>query len=237
MQPFQFKQFSVAHDKCAMKIGTDAVLLGAWTECGEAKSILDIGTGTGIIALQMAQRSFAELIDALEIEDNAYEQAVENFEQSIWGDRLFCYHASLQEFVKEMDEKYDLIVSNPPFYTSTFKTNQIEEKRSVARHSQFLTYEELLISTSSLLTDNGSCAFVIPFEEENNFIELAIQNKLFINRITRVKGTPESQIKRSLLQFSFFEKKTVINELTIETQRHIYTPDYIELVKDFYLKM
>ena len=125
MQPFHFKEFSVAHDKCAMKIGTDAVLLGAWVECEQANSILDIGTGTGIIALQMAQRSFAELIDAIEIEGNAYEQAVENFEQSIWGDRLFCYHASLQEFVEEMDEKYDLIISNPPFYTSTFKEKDV----------------------------------------------------------------------------------------------------------------
>lgn len=237
MQPFHFKEFSVAHDKCAMKIGTDAVLLGAWTECESANSILDIGTGTGIIALQMAQRSYAELIDALEIDADAYEQAVDNFEHSIWGDRLFCYHASLQDFVKEIDETYDLVISNPPFYTSTFKTDQIEEKRSVARHSEFLTYKELLVSTVRLLSETGSCAFVIPYEEETAFIELAKENKLHVNRITRVKGTPEKQAKRSLLQFSFAKKEATINELIIETQRHVYTPEYIELVKDFYLKM
>lgn len=237
MKPFQFKQFSVAHDKCAMKIGTDAVLLGAWVECENANSILDIGTGTGIIALQLAQRSYAELIDAIEIEDNAYEQAVENFEQSIWGDRLFCYHASLQEFVEEIDEQYDFIVSNPPFYTSSFKEGTINESRSKARHSQFLTFEELITSTISLLSKTGSCAFVIPYEEENTFVELASQYKLYINRITRVKGTPETEIKRSLLQFSFVQKETEVNELIIETQRHQYTNEYKELVKDFYLKM
>ncbi len=237
MQPFKFKQFTVGHDKCAMKIGTDAVLLGAWTDCESANSILDIGTGTGVIALQLAQRSDAELIDAIEIEDSAYEQAVENFEQSTWGDRLFCYHASIQEFVKEMDEEYDLIVSNPPFYTSSFKEGTISESRSKARHSQFLTFEELIISTISLLSKTGSCAFVIPYEEEITFIELARQYKLYINRITRVKGTPEVEIKRSLLQFSFTPKDVISDELIMEIQRHQYTEKYKNLVKDFYLKM
>ena len=117
-KPFKFKEFTINQDQCAMKIGTDGVLLGAWTSIKENPySILDIGTGTGIIALQLAQRTDAETIDAIEIDDKAYEQAVENFENSDWGDRLFCYHASLEEFVAEIDEKYDLIISNPPFFT------------------------------------------------------------------------------------------------------------------------
>lgn len=237
MNPFQFKQFTVAHDKCAMKIGTDAVLLGAWTLCEQANSILDIGAGTGILALQLAQRSYAEVIDAIEINDDAYVQAVENFEQSPWGDRLFCYHASLQEFVAEMDEQYDLIISNPPFYVSTFKEGTVEKKRSVARHTQFLTFQELIVSTAKLLFEDGSCAFVIPYESEEEFIAIARESNLFLNRRLHVKGTVNSPIKRCLLQFSFLEKEIESDELTIEIARHQYTPEYTKLVQDFYLKM
>ena len=119
MKPFKFKQFTIEQDRCAMKIGTDGVLLGAWVSLkNNPFSILDIGAGTGIIALQLAQRSHAEMIDALEIDENAYEQCVDNFENSQWGDRLFCYHASLEEFVEEIEDKYDLIISNPPFFQS-----------------------------------------------------------------------------------------------------------------------
>ena len=136
-QPFLFKQFSVNQDKCAMKIGTDGVLLGAWaTLFHSPTSVLDIGTGTGIIALQLAQRSDAELIDAIEIEGNAYEQAVDNFEDSPWGDRLFCYHTSLEEFANEIDETYDLIVSNPPFYRDDFLSNN--KARNKARSTTSL---------------------------------------------------------------------------------------------------
>lgn len=236
-KPFKFKQFIVAQDKCAMKIGTDGVLLGAWVKLDFPNSILDIGTGTGIIALQMAQRSGAEIIDALEIDADAFEQAVENFEQSDWSDRLFCYHASLQEFVDEIDEKYDLIISNPPFYTSTYKKGVIEGSRAIARHSENLPYNELLESTAKLLSVNGSCAFVIPFSEEENFLKIASEKKLFPNRIMRVKGTEKSLIKRSLLQLSFQKKEIEIDKLVVEISRHKYTQEYINLLQDFYLKM
>jgi len=235
-KPFQFKEFSIQQDKTAMKVGTDGVLLGAWTQVNsEVFSVLDIGAGTGLIALMVAQKSNAEVIDAIELNDDAYEQTVDNFERSSWGDRLFCYHASLQEFVDEIDDEYDLIISNPPFYTSTYK--EISEERAMARHTESLTYHELLKGTSKLLSEIGSCAFIIPFLEEAYFIELAKQQKLFPNRITRVKGTENSPIKRSLLQFSFTENSTIINELVIEIERHQYTSEYINLVKDFYLKM
>ena len=143
--------------------------------------------------------------------------------------------SSLQEFVDEIDDEYDLIISNPPFYTSTYK--EISEERAMARHTESLTYHELLEGTSKLLSEIGSCAFIIPFSEEENFIELAKQQKLFPNRITRVKGTENSPIKRTLLQFSFSTAETEIDELVIEIERHQYTSAYIKLVEDFYLKM
>lgn len=233
---FQFKQFKVEQDKTAMKVGTDGVLLGAWVDL-ESKplSMLDIGAGTGLIALMMAQRSDAELIDAVELNDEAFEQTVENFESSDWGDRLFCYHASLQEFTDEIDDKYDLIVSNPPFYTSTHK--ELSKERAMARHAESLPTHELLSSVAKLLSEDGSCAFIIPYEATTSFIALARENKLFPCRITSVKGNHNSSIKRSLVQFSFVEKVIETSELVIEIARHNYTSAYIELVKDFYLKM
>ncbi len=234
---FKFKEFSVKQDKAAMKIGTDAVLLGAWIEISSAvNSVLDIGTGTGILALQMAQRSCAELIDAVELEPNAYEEAVENFENSPWADRLFCYHASIFEFTTEIDETYDLILSNPPFYTDKF--NSKDKNRNVARSTDSLNFDELLQSVSVLLNATGTFAVIIPFKEEKLFIELAKSKKLFPYRITRVKGNFNSKIKRSLLQFSFIKNNTITqSELVIEKDRHIYTKEYIALVQDFYLKM
>ena len=233
---FRFKEFEIQQDKTAMKVGTDGVLLGAWTEIKEdVRSVLDIGTGTGLIALQIAQRSDCEIIDALEIEPNAYEQAVTNFENSDWGDRLFCYHASLQEFTEEIEDTYDLIISNPPFYNSTFK--ELEQNRALARHTQNLTFDELLQGTSKLLSESGSCAFIIPYQEEEKFLEIAQKNNLFPNRITRVKGNVNTSIKRSLLQLSFVKTTPKIEELSIEIERHQYTQTYIQLVQDFYLKM
>ena len=235
-KPFQFKHFTVQQNKTAMKVGTDGVLLGAWTKTNrDINSILDVGSGTGLIALMLAQRCTAEIIDAIELNEEAYEQSVENFENSEWGDRLFCYHASLQEFSQEIDEKYDLIVSNPPFYTSTYK--ELSKNRAMARHTESLSYNHLLSSISKLLSKQGYCAFIIPYQEEIDFIEIAKKYNLFPTRITRVKGNKTTDFKRSLLEFSF--SKTVINqtELIIEIERHKYTKNYIDLVKDFYLKM
>ena len=221
-----------------MKIGTDGVLLGAWTSITHfPSSILDVGTGTGVIALMLAQRSGAELIDALEIDEDAYEQAVENFENSDWGDRLFCYHAAFDEFVEEMqdEEKYDLIISNPPFYSADYSSG--DAKRDQARFAEALPFDQLLEGVSLLLSKRGKFSIIIPFSEEEKFLYIAGEFRLFPQRITRVKGTPETEIKRSLLEMSFLETQVIQDELIIETARHEYTQEYIELVKDFYLKM
>lgn len=241
-QAFKFKQFTIEQDRCAMKIGTDGVLLGAWASVGKNLfSILDIGAGTGIIALQLAQRSNAEMIDALEIDANAYEQCVDNFENSPWGDRLFCYHASLADFVAEIDDKYELIVSNPPFYAEDYKTPELP--RNTARFNDALPFEELIESVSLLLSNKGIFAVIIPRKEEDNFIKIAAEVNLFPKRICRVRGTETSrhggqaEEKRSMLEFSFKNNSVKIENLTIETSRHNYTEDYKSLVKDFYLKM
>ena len=147
-QPFQFKKFKVHQDRCAMKIGTDGVLLGAWSSIEhEPKSILDIGAGTGVIALQLAQRSSASTIDAIEIDDQAHEQCTHNFEHSDWADRLFCYHASVQEFASEMEHKYDLIVSNPPFFKAP-KSIDASNTKHKSRKSCSKIYRHLTLYTS-----------------------------------------------------------------------------------------
>lgn len=219
-----------------MKIGTDGVLLGAWTPLENSPySILDIGTGTGIIALMLAQRSHAEQIDAMEIDDEAYEQAVDNFENSPWGDRLFCYHAGLDEFMEEPEDEYDLIVSNPPFYTENYTSG--DEQRDKARFAESLPFEDLIEAAALLLSDNGVFSVIIPFKEEDKFVAIAKELDLFPFKITRVKGTPTTGIKRSMIAFSRNENEVATNELIIETARHQYTPEYIALTKDFYLKM
>ena len=236
MSQFQFKQFTINQDKTAMKVGTDGVLLGAWVNLeNNPYNVLDIGSGTGLISLMLAQRSNAEIIDAVELNEFAYIQTVENFEQSNWADRLFCYHSSFQEFSGEIDGTYDLIVSNPPFYTSTYK--YLEKNRAMARHSESLPIEVLLKGVVKLLSKHGSCAFIIPYSESEIFIDFAKKSKLILNRITNVKGTAENKYKRCLLQFSFLEKPLEKLELIIEKERHIYTPEYSNLVSDFYLKM
>lgn len=236
-KPFKFKEFTVKQDKCAMKIGTDGVLLGAWTSlANDPNSILDIGSGTGVIALQLAQRSSAALIDAVEIDEAAYEQCIENFEGSPWADRLFCYHASIQEFASEIDESYDLIVSNPPFFDNSFAKDGSPRER--ARFEEALPFEHLFVCVAHLLSGNGAFALIVPRRVEDNIIQLAALQGLYPFRICRVKGTPNSEEKRSLLQFSF--DKNLMQESTniiIETERHRYTEEYIDLVKDFYLKM
>lgn len=219
-----------------MKIGTDGVLLGAWTSLeNQPKAILDIGAGTGLIALMLAQKSDATTIDALEIDADAYEQCTENFESSPWGDRLFCYHAGLDEFVADIENKYDLIVSNPPFYSEEVTSG--DASRDQARQNQSLPFEELVAGVYHLLSEEGFFSTIIPFKEEEDFLKLASCFGLVPQRITRVKGNPYSEIKRSLLEFGFMKTDVIIDELIIEEERQQYTDAYKALTQDFYLKM
>lgn len=243
---FQFKQFSIHQDRCAMKIGTDAVLLGAWCPIDNKPfSVLDIGAGTGILSLMLAQRTSAEQIDALEIDEDAYEQCVENFEASPWSDRLFCFHAGLDEFVDEPEDdpsdcelaqQYDIIISNPPFYSENYKTDN--DSRDLARFQDALPFEELVDAACLLLSENGIFAVIIPFKEEERFIDLCAEAELFPVKVTRVKGSHTTPIVRSLLAFKRYELSALeADELVIEINRHEYADDYINLTKEFYLKM
>ena len=234
---FKFKQFTLNQDRCAMKIGTDAVLLGAWCPIDNTpKSILDIGAGTGVLALMLAQRTNADQIDALEIDEEAYEQCVENFEASAWADKLFCYHAGLDEFVDEPEDEYDLIISNPPFYSEDFKTEN--EQRDLARFQDAMPFEDLIEAADLLLSENGTFAVVIPYKEEERFIDLCAEYELYPVKATRVKGSHKTPIVRSLLAFKRFELSVLTaDELVVEINRHEYTDDYINLTQDFYLKM
>ena len=235
LEDFQFKQFSVAHDRCAMKVGTDAVLLGAWATINHRpNSVLDIGAGSGVLALMLAQRSNAELIDAIEIDAEAYEQCVQNFEQSPWADRLFCYHASLEEFTQEIEDKYDLIVSNPPFYTNDFDTKN--NARNLARFENAMPFDHLISSVKMLLSKNGRFCVITPFSEEDSFCVLANKNQLYCNKKLRIHGQKHGEIKRSLMVFSHKKQDAEIQEMYLEDGRHNYSDSYREMVKEFYLK-
>lgn len=219
-----------------MKISTDSVLLGSWSPIiNNPYSILDIGSGTGIIALMLAQRSNAEVIDAIEIDNNTYEECVENFENSPWNDRLFCYHASWQEFIEEEDEReeYDLIVSNPPFYTEDLPKS-ISSKH-IAKFESSLPFEELINGVSKILSLDGVFSVIIPYKEQVKFLALALKQDLFPFKITNVKGNENVDYKRSLLAFAKEKKECEVIELILEIERNIYTTDYKELIKDFLL--
>jgi tRNA1Val (adenine37-N6)-methyltransferase len=220
-----------------MKVGTDGVLLGAWCPIDNKPfSISDIGAGTGLLSLMLAQRTDATQIDALEIDETAYEQCVENFENSDWADRLFCYHAALDEFVAEPEDTYDIIICNPPFYSEDFKTNNAP--RDLARFQDAMPFEDLIEAAALLLSENGIFSVVVPYKEEARFIDLCAEVDLFPIKITRVRGTVKTPIIRSLLAFKRFELAVLTtDELTIEINRHQYTADYIALTKDFYLKL
>jgi tRNA1Val (adenine37-N6)-methyltransferase len=232
MPPFQFKQFNIVQNNTAMKVGTDGVLLGAWTRTTEGR-ILDIGTGTGLIAIMLAQRSRTALVDAIEVESKAYNQAAENISASNWKNRIEAHHTPIQNF--EQTSQYDLIVSNPPFFAASTKAPN--EDRNTARHTDTLSFDDLIASVIRLLNSDGIFSLILPINEAELFINLATRKKLFLNKKCTIKPNPTKLAKRVLMEFSFSEMEINSKELTIETAtRHQYTKEYISLTKDFYLK-
>lgn len=229
---FQFKQFSIEQNLCAMKVGTDGVLLGAWATIPDGL-VLDIGTGTGVISLMLAQRNANSIIHAIDIDKNAFLQSKSNFESSPWSNRINAYHSSLQDF--EPDKRYQLIVSNPPFFVNSSKSQN--EAKNTARHTDELSFDTLLQSVASLLLPDGIFSVVLPFSAVSEFVELAKNQHLFLNRLCEVKPNLAKPPKRALMEFVLQEKELETTSLTIETnQRHVYTLAYQNLTKDFYLE-
>lgn len=232
-KPFRFKQFEIFQDKTAMKVGTDGVLLGAWATLKSGNTILDIGTGTGLISLMLAQRFPNAKLDAIEIDNDAFLQAKENYENAPFSDRLTIFNSSLQDY--STNKKYDLIVSNPPFFVVNDTVDF--DARKQARQQETLTFEELIKKTAELLHKDGLASFIIPYDQMGSFCKIASQNNLKRSKTVYVKGNATTATKRVLLEFSFHDKKCFENELIIEVERHQYTEDYINLTKEFYLKM
>ncbi|MDR1717631.1 MAG: methyltransferase [Prevotella sp.] len=231
---FKFKRFTVYHDLCAMKVGTDGVLLGAWINITEAEKALDIGTGTGLIALMLAQRKDSLRIDAIDIDHNAIEQTKENIKHSPFSGQIQAFESSLQHF-RESGQQYDLIVSNPPFFIQSLKSPHKE--RTLARHTDSLSLEELLGISSVLLTSKGKLSIIYPFDYKETLSSLSKKLGLYPSRITNVYPTPVSLPKRVLIEFSKTELPLIETNLIIEKERHVYSDEFIRLVKNFYLKM
>lgn len=231
---FQFKQFKIIQEKAAMKVGTDGALLGAWVNVENVETILDIGTGTGLIALMLAQRSPAKVL-GIEIEKSAAEEAAVNVNNSRWNDRVSIQNISFQDFVETIDETFDLIVSNPPFFSGGSK-NEIKNK-AIARHNHLLPFSVLISGVVKLLSKNGRLALVLPIVPAEEFIEISTSKGLFLNRITRVKPKATKESNRFLIEFSKENTGAVEDELIIYTDDSSdFTETYKKLTRDFYLK-
>lgn len=231
---FQFKQFTILQNQAAMKVGTDGVLLGAWANCSNSQRALDIGTGTGLIALMMAQRNLNLTIDAIDIDANAIADAHKNFNSSSWANRLFLHHVSLQNFITKDQVPYDLIVTNPPFFINSLKPNH--ESRSQARHTDTLSTSALFFAVKQLLQPNGRFCAIIPTEILPEYKLQGAIHLLNIIKLTWIKTTPTKAPKRVLIEYTFQSGLTHESTLIIEDKgRHQYSDDYKSLTQNFYL--
>lgn len=229
---FHFRHFTIHQDKCAMKVGTDGVLLGAWVHPSGAKRILDIGTGTGLIALMMAQQSNAD-IDAIEIDQSAFMQASQNFNESPWADRLHSIFGPVQSFANSTANKYDLIVSNPPYFMGAHPAPV--EARNVARHmDEHLSIEELADAVQNLLSDEGRFCIILPYLEGSRFKSYALEHGLAPSRITKVITKTGKTEKRVLMEFSKIKKEPHEDEIILQDESGNYTTEYRKLTTDFY---
>ena len=230
---FAFKQFTVRHDRCAMKVGTDGVLLGAWIDLNSSRRILDIGTGTGLIALMLAQRCSDVRIIAVDIDSAAVEQAQENIQASPWKNRVEVLQQDICTY--HPHGTFDTIVSNPPYFIDSLKCP--DGQRSTARHTDTLDADRLIGKVSELLSPDGSFSIILPAEQTEDLIRVADEKGLYPSRQTRVITRPGLSPKRILMEFRKISTVFQPDELVIELERHVYSEEYIALTKEFYLKM
>ncbi|MEL6636900.1 MAG: methyltransferase [Bacteroidota bacterium] len=234
---FQFKQFDIHQDRCTMKVGTDGIMLGAWAPVDAARRVLDIGTGSGVIAIMLAQRAPEAAITAVEIEEASFTQARDNMAACTWCDRLVAVHQSIQDFSRQQTERFDLIVSNPPFFSGgTFSHNQ---DRNSVRHTVKLPNGDLLSAARNLLAPTGRFCVILPHLEGLRFVELARSYKLYCTRMTEVFPTAEKPVERLLLQFEPEAREVQDDRLIIQRsgERNDYSEAYVALTQDFYTIM
>ena len=234
---FSFKQFTIHQDRCAMKVGSDGVLLGVLAPTIDSGRILDIGTGTGLVGIMLSQRSPQSMVTGVELDANAAKQAEENATSTGW--KIKIINKSIQDFSSQCEEKFDLIVSNPPYFINSLKAP--EKNRNTARHTDELSYEELIESAEKLLSEEGKFSVIIPYSEEENFIGIANKRNLIAESSVRIIPKVGKEPKRSVITFCRCKNKINCNinvtELVIEKEeRHCYSDEFKKLTADFYLK-
>ena len=230
-KPFQFKRFSVHHANAAMKVGTDGILLGAWTNCTHKRYGIDIGTGTGVIAMMICQRNSNVQMDAIEISNNACQDAELNFKQSPWENRINLIQGDIKKL--NTSKKYDLIICNPPFFQDSLLPK--DKDRAKARHDHDLNYSEILDFSNKYINENGIISIILPVEQGMKCVKNANEKRLYVNRLCMVYPKPEKKAHRILLEISNNEQPIIKEELIIENnERHNYTKDYKNLTREFY---
>lgn len=230
---FHFKQFSIDQTGCAMKINTDGVLLGALATAHAPEHILDIGTGTGVIALMLAQRFANAIVDAVEIDKAAAHTARANFQNSKFNNRLALYAHSFEDYFSNHPAKnYDLIVSNPPFYINSLESPQA--KKNTAKHADGNFFEKLVKAVAAHLTDTGSFWLILPIDTAELVKNIAQQNKLCLQKVIAIKSYPDSNPHREMLVLSWDNIKTVDEEFAIYQEEKVYSDVYIDKLKDFF---
>lgn len=231
---FQFKQFRIEQDRCAMKMGTDAVLLGALAHQGNAKMILDIGTGTGVIALMLAQRFPDARVHGVEIEEQAFSQAAQNFQKSPWHDRMEIFHAAFQDYSKSPAKKYDLIVSNPPYFSNQLKSSNT--RKSWARHDDHLSLNDLLHGVEQLLSENGLFWLILPLREMKRFKDLVGLGDLALQHEYLIRDQPGVKPHREICSFGKGRGYNMVSgEITLKEASGQAGSTYRDLVKNFLL--
>jgi tRNA1Val (adenine37-N6)-methyltransferase len=230
---FQFKQFTVYQDQCAMKVCADACILGASVAKNNARSILDIGAGTGLLSLILAQKLPSSTIHTVEIDANTAQQAQQNITDSPWSNQIHVFHESIQSYSQTCKEKYDLIVSNPPFFLNHKQSKK--HQLNLARHTIQLSFQELIESIQQLLSPQGAFHILLPVYESQLLESVANNYGFYPYQKLLVKNQPQSIPHRAILSYQAKQKDLIINELSIRDKNNNYTTDYVELMKDFYL--
>lgn len=228
MKPFHFKNFTLNQSQNVFRVGTDGVLLGALTSVENAEKILEVGTGTGLIALMLAQRNPAAEITAIDINVDSVRLAEENFQISPFSQRLKILHQDYKKF--ETSDRFDLIVSNPPYFEKNPSIKDI-----VARQQTELEFEDLIQKSAKLLSEKGKLSVIIPCDAGNNFEKIAINHQLFANRKIKIFGLKNAAPKRVILEFARRETTVEEFDFTIEKSPRNYSEEYLDLTQDFHL--